>query len=300
MTSNNNGQTWTEHSGILGMTSTYALAIRDTNLFAGTGKGIYWSTNYGDSWTYLTPNWSISVNALLFSGTQLFAGTYGKGVLLSADNGNTWTEVNNGLPSLNVISLAAIGTNLFAGTRDAGVFKSSNNGNSWISVNNGLNNIYISSLVAHGTNLFAASVTRSPNTGGVYLSQNNGDTWTPIHQGLTNTSVYKLAIGGDYLYASVGSLIWKRLLNQIVEVPEVPKPVLNISVYPNPAMDVLRIKCSTEGIGKTYEIVNVLGELVLKGTIVNHLNDLYIKNISNGIYFLRVEGTTTCLKFVKL
>jgi hypothetical protein len=56
------------------------------------------------------------------SGTNLFAGT-GDGVFLSTDNGTSWTIVNNGLTSTNVSALAVSGTNLFAGTASAGVWR---------------------------------------------------------------------------------------------------------------------------------------------------------------------------------
>ena len=49
------------------------------------------------------------------SGTNLFAGT-GDGVFLSTDNGTSWTQASTGLTSTLVSALAVSGTNLFAGT----------------------------------------------------------------------------------------------------------------------------------------------------------------------------------------
>lgn len=48
--------------------------------------------------------------------------------ILSADNGASWTAVNNGLTSQGVYALTFSGTNLFAGT-GGGVFISTNFGN---------------------------------------------------------------------------------------------------------------------------------------------------------------------------
>ena len=70
------------------------------------------------------------VTSLAVSGTNLFAGT-GGGVFLSTNNGTSWKQVNNGLMDTNILSLAVSGTNLFAGTYGSGVFLSTNNGASW-------------------------------------------------------------------------------------------------------------------------------------------------------------------------
>lgn len=49
-------------------------AVSGTNLFAGTGGGVFLSTNNGTSWTQ-TGLTQAEVLALAVSGTNLFAGT---------------------------------------------------------------------------------------------------------------------------------------------------------------------------------------------------------------------------------
>ena len=66
-----------------------------------------------------------TVTCFIFSGTNLFAGTEGGGILLSTNNGANWTVVNTGLTNGTVFALAAIGTNLFVGT-SWGVYRSTN------------------------------------------------------------------------------------------------------------------------------------------------------------------------------
>jgi len=56
------------------------------------------------------------VYALAVSGTNLFAGTSEGGVLLSTNNGSSWTKVDSGLIETYIFSLAVFGTNIFAGT----------------------------------------------------------------------------------------------------------------------------------------------------------------------------------------
>jgi ligand-binding sensor domain-containing protein len=89
-------------------------------------------------------------------GTNLYAGT-GSGVYLSTDNGISWTAASDGLTDTNVISLAVSGTNLFAGCfmygkYDGNMFLSTDNGVSWNLANTGLTSL-VNALAVSGTNL---------------------------------------------------------------------------------------------------------------------------------------------------
>jgi hypothetical protein len=55
------------------------------------------------------------IQSLLVAGSNIFAGT-GEGVYLSTNNGVSWTTVNSGLSNLYIYALAAIDKNIFAGT----------------------------------------------------------------------------------------------------------------------------------------------------------------------------------------
>ena len=75
------------------------------------------------SWTAVNSGLTNSfVNTLAASGANLFAGT-GGGVFLSTNNGTSSTTVNTGLTNNLVGSLAVSDTNLFAGTVGSGVWK---------------------------------------------------------------------------------------------------------------------------------------------------------------------------------
>ncbi len=70
-----------------------SLAVIGNNLFAGTGHGVYLSTNNGTNWTKvnngLTGLW---VYSLAVKGTELFAGTLIQGVFRTNNNGTNWTH----------------------------------------------------------------------------------------------------------------------------------------------------------------------------------------------------------------
>ncbi|MCX6138782.1 MAG: SUMF1/EgtB/PvdO family nonheme iron enzyme [Ignavibacteriales bacterium] len=138
-------------------------------------------------------------------GNNLFAGTT-EGIYLSTDNGSTWKEVNDGLPTRSYINAIAIspgssgnGTNIFAGTMGGGVFLSTNNGTSWSAVNTGFSMGYynfINAFTLSGSNLFAGT------GGGVYLSTNNGTTWVAVNNGIPRGSnISCFAVHGANLYA---------------------------------------------------------------------------------------------------
>ena len=97
-----------------------------------------------------------SISALAVSDTNLFAGVDGGGVFLSTNNGTNWTQADSGLTNTYVIALAVNGTDLFAGT-PGGVFLSTNKGIRWSVADSGLTNTFIQALAVSGTNLFAGT-----------------------------------------------------------------------------------------------------------------------------------------------
>ena len=100
-------------------------------LFAGTGRGVFRSTNNGASWAAATDGQDDVVFSLAIIGTDIYAGTDERGVFRSVDDGASWTEVNSGLTNSIILSLAVSDTTLFAGTGGGGVFRSIDGGSSW-------------------------------------------------------------------------------------------------------------------------------------------------------------------------
>lgn len=116
------------------------------------------------------------------NGNYVFAGVEGSGVLVSSDNGATWSPSNSGLTSNYITSFTVKGSNIFAGT-DAGIFRTGNNGANWSAVNNGLSMTFITSLSNNGSSVFAGA-----GFGQIFRSDNNGFLWTEISNGLPMTT----------------------------------------------------------------------------------------------------------------
>lgn len=116
-----------------------ALAISPTDsnvIFAGTGKGIYQSSDGANTWTQINPYKGLLVFALTFDENGiLYASTDTFGLSKSEDLGKTWESIN--IPKFTITSIAADSQNnrlYIAGYVPDGyqeVSKSSDDGNSW-------------------------------------------------------------------------------------------------------------------------------------------------------------------------
>ena len=116
------------------------------------------------------------VHALSSSNAgQLYAGTAQGGVYTSSDAGASWSQVSDGITSLDIVALAQRPDGeLFSGSYGGGVYRSTDGGAHWIQANEGLpDGVYIQSLLV----LNNGSVLAGTYGVGIYFSTDNGDTW---------------------------------------------------------------------------------------------------------------------------
>ena len=73
----------------------------------------------------------------------------------------------------------------------------------------------------------------------------------------------------------------------------------NVSVYPNPATNVLYVNLSS--INYSLEVINLIGEVVLKAENKSNTTSLELSNLKSGVYYLKIssEGKQKQMKFVK-
>jgi hypothetical protein len=163
----------------------------------------------------------------------------------------------------------------------------------------------------------AASVAPG-DTAHIYVTDNDSDAdhdtlyvnlrTTPTHgtanTGIGNTITYVPAtgyVGADtFLYqvcdhsnASCMNCATARVIVTVGPTGIIERPTAYITVYPNPAQDVLFIH-SSESLGMDVEMINVLGDRVLKTRISGH-GEIDISSLAAGQYYLNITsaGKTT-------
>jgi hypothetical protein len=138
--------------------------------------------------------WSIVINE-----NNIFTGTWGGGIFLSTDNGNSWKQKNNGITNLNILSISiSSSNNIYIGTKEGGIFLSSDNGESWIQRNKGLSGLIINSLVICGDSLFAGTEK------GIFFLKEFDNSWKQIYKGINindNIDMSSLAVSKNKIVA---------------------------------------------------------------------------------------------------
>ncbi len=185
--STNDGGNWVEVDSGMGEKYIVSVAATGMNVIVSTShSGIFFSKNGGITWSAANTRMD-QCDCFAISDSTIFAGT-GSGLFKSTDNGNNWTPINNGFPKLyqwiHAITIAPINRclthpTIFAGINYKGVFRSIDDGQNWQSVNHGIHAHSIEFVGTSpngngGTNLFADCLI---GTGGLFISTDKGLSW---------------------------------------------------------------------------------------------------------------------------
>ena len=212
--------------------------------YAKEGVGLTGSEDNGESWRNSDDGFvrDVHVSKLVIdpnNNNVFYATTQGEteytdkvgdgaGVFKSTDRGNNWTQINNGLNSLETNVLAVDPNDsdvLYLGTDDDGIYKSINGGENWKklipSASFGVGDIVVdpqnSNNVYMGTvDYFRLSESRGVlGDFGVYKSTDGGTTWEEFNSGLNHLGVFSLELSEEnrILYAGTraGGVYWINL-----------------------------------------------------------------------------------------
>ena len=82
-----------------------------------------------------------------------------------------------------------------------------------------------------------------------------------------------------------------------LDMPETP---VTYSVYPNPAATQLNINVTTNGHVMMINVYNIMGEVVLRASLSDGLNQLSVSELNNGVYFYSVLKDGAVIETKKL
>ncbi|MCU0454441.1 MAG: YCF48-related protein [Bacteroidetes bacterium] len=207
------GTTWTLIPGpsggdIDGIVST------STALIATTWRGLFRSTNGGDSWHLLPPSPIAYPGRLFVVNGHLYHGsTTSNALARSTDNGETWASVNSGITSSGINAMVASGDTLYLATNN-GAFRSTSGGSNWTGLSSGIPvgpTTILYALAKHGQEIFAGSAF------GLYKLSSGSSPWVQVTSAGTS-SVRFLASNGTTLvrgdsspkYSTDGGTSWQN------------------------------------------------------------------------------------------
>jgi len=177
--STDNGDTW-EHRSTPFSSSLIAVSPINGYLFVGLINVLYISTDNGENWeprfiaNIIFSDILITASGEIYIGGRTDNEKYETVCYYSNDNGNTWTNKNNGLPNLTLIISLALGKDgtLYACT-NKGLYRSTNGGGDWIASSSA--NVSFNGLaICDDGSIFAAT------NQGVLKSTNKGLSWTKV------------------------------------------------------------------------------------------------------------------------
>jgi len=237
-----------------------------------------------------------SVYYLAFNDSAVFAGTWHGDVLRSTDNGDNWSQINNGVIFTRVYSLAINDSgHIFVGAKGGRLFRSTDNGDSWSQINNGWTSTAFTLAFNDKGHVFAGTGS------GVFRSTDNGDNWTEINNGLTTTIILSLALNdaGQIFAGTSGGGVFRSVETTTVSVESsmdiAPKNFALSQNYPNPFNPSTIILYSiSKSDFVTLIIYDILGREIQ--TLVNEFQiantysvNFDASNLSNGVYFYRLQ-----------
>ena len=207
-TSTDSGASWTFEPFSNGA---YSFSSNGSTIYLGSSSKVFKSTDVGATWIDVSTGLGNGgIQALLFDGTNLFAGTPADsaGVYRSTNGGTSWDPAAAGLPSAKTIrSLISFGAYVFAGTEGDGIYRSSDHGDTWAKTD--VNNTLLAQQLVF-TFCTKDQVLFAGAQNGIYKSTDGGATFQRIINGFPpniGLFAWSLTVSGGDIIAAVTVLL---------------------------------------------------------------------------------------------
>ena len=173
----------------------YFMADNDSAIFIATYKrGIYRSFTNGASWESCNRGLNSNVLGIYCHNGKVFATVLGTGVMVSSDNGDTWTSANL---NKQAKGYAHLGDTLYAACFGDGIFVSYNNGVTWQNFNSNLPSKSLWCIDARNGHLFVGDT-----QGRIYRGNSDGTGWIRTNTPSFLASVGNIGISGERVIAA--------------------------------------------------------------------------------------------------
>ncbi|RJP73101.1 MAG: hypothetical protein C4539_02330 [Ignavibacteriales bacterium] len=175
--------------------------------------GIYYTTNYGENWT--TSFWQRNKGngSLILLSDNTLMDVRSDSLLVSADEGQSWTLKKGIIDSAYIRTLEADQSgNVYASTYK-GVYRSGDKGTSWTKT--GLSNLVISIFKSTSSGYLFASegLVNMESPKGIYFTSDRGATWAECNDGLTDKLIQAIAVDNKgYVYAGTGTGVFRTIV----------------------------------------------------------------------------------------
>ena len=184
--STDNGTTWTVPlgTGLVknndGKINIYSFAVEDSNWYAATETGLFYSHNHGSNWKSISavnlPN-NVIFKKVAVAGKNLLVSSYNLGEYCLVKNDTGWTLADERLPGSGPQLISIVADKIIAST-DNGLYISEDSGSTWIQGGAGLSSS-LYSAISFGNTLWGGSYS------GLFVSTDGGFTWASSHNGIS-------------------------------------------------------------------------------------------------------------------
>ncbi|MDP4200783.1 MAG: hypothetical protein Q8922_12875 [Bacteroidota bacterium] len=182
--------------------SVSSLVSDGATVYAGTGAGVFKSTDSGVSWSAtawlglgLGNTWSLALD-----NRTLYAGTQDSGLYRSTNAGVTWNYL--GLSGETVFSIV-ISTNTVTAATNRGISRTTNGGDLWLPCNRGLpENRRGLTLVSRDTTLIVGT------DSGLFRMSLNDTSWTWINCGYSTLNIHQFAADSSGVWSATSGGVY--------------------------------------------------------------------------------------------
>jgi photosystem II stability/assembly factor-like uncharacterized protein len=297
--STNNGVSWS-YSNVgsgFGCGSLDVIGDELNTLYLGVGgscRGLHVSSDNGLTWVNKIPGKDFTDLEVMNGLNLVYACNTNNEIFYSGDNGNNWQQILGQPFSNTAVMIKHLGDDLFVFCNNGDFYKTSNGGLTW----SFLSNIPITGTAGDYANdlVFINPLTWFVgfNQNGIWKTSDGGISWTQSDTGIFGDFHYLFNEGSTILATTTEGIF---LYEEIVGINAEPQKSNLISLYPNPASQVVTLDCPADFIGKNYFIYDALGRKVTQGVILSTKIDIDVQQFSAGDYILQCDSVM--IKLIK-